>query len=81
MAKQVQQVKPLVVLPVVSEPKAELAPIASMVASSVKACKSCKFRVAGKCHRFPPVVISASRGVWPDVADGDWCGEHQFAVG
>jgi hypothetical protein len=80
MAKYQQNRQP-VVLPVVQEPKAESAPIASMVVDPVKACKTCKFRVSGKCHRMPPVVISASRGMWPVVADGDWCGEHQFTVG
>ena len=80
MAKQQQQNKPLASLPVIG-PKAESLPIASMGGEAAKACKTCKFNTLGKCHRFPPAVISAGVGVWPGVADGDWCGEHQFAVG
>jgi hypothetical protein len=47
-------------------------------------CDTCRFyRTKGsKCQRFPPVVIydvaNLQRVVlYPNVANGMWCGEHQ----
>lgn len=53
----------------------------------MRACTSCEFAqvVVGEdgpridCHRYPPSFVNDVDGepmrVWPQVGEGDWCGE------
>jgi hypothetical protein len=52
------------------------------------ACGACRFSQLGggwlrRCRRFPPVetLPGTRNGVWPVVADNDWCGEFDRSQG
>lgn len=48
-------------------------------------CDTCKYRVAGYCHRFPPSVsfVTDEAGYarkeqsYPSVSSDIWCGEYK----
>jgi hypothetical protein len=52
-------------------------------------CKTCRFHHydepngTSECRRYPPIVIATTDDpdelvtVWPDVDDGEWCGEEE----
>jgi len=49
--------------PVASEPK--------------ESCTTCRYRVAGECHRDTPYLMEGyDQGRWPVVLPTDWCGEY-----
>lgn len=56
------------------------------VAEARDRCAGCRWFVSlpsltggalggGECHRYPPLMVNATRQVWPAVAQGDFCGE------
>lgn len=42
-------------------------------------CGSCHYFDNHRCHRCPPSVLNSTKGIFPDVADDEWCGEYEMS--